>query len=69
MSRVCATLLLIAPGMIWGLTFPLTKIAISTGCQTLGLVFWQLLIVATAASGMPVNVTGIRCQGTFNGVS
>jgi hypothetical protein len=69
MSRVRATSLLIALGMIWGLTFPLTKIAISTVYQPLGLVFWQLVIVATAAPGVPVNVTDIRSQGTINGVS
>ena len=30
--------------MTWGLTIPLTKIAVSTGHKPLGLIFWQMLI-------------------------
>ena len=31
-------------GAGWGLTLPLTKIAVSTGYQPFGLIFWQMLI-------------------------
>lgn len=30
--------------MFWGATIPLTKVAVSTGHQPLGLIFWQLII-------------------------
>lgn len=38
--------LLLAIGTGWGLTQPLTKIAVSEGYEPLGLVFWQLVIGA-----------------------
>ncbi len=37
-------------GIAWGLTIPLTKVAVSTGHQPLGLIFWQL-VVGTVALG------------------
>jgi len=46
MSRFRSTAVLIALGVIWGLTIPLTKTAVSTGHQPLGLIFWQLVFVA-----------------------
>jgi drug/metabolite transporter (DMT)-like permease len=33
-------------GIGWGLSVPLTKIAVSTGYKPFGLIFWQLVIVA-----------------------
>jgi drug/metabolite transporter (DMT)-like permease len=39
-----AALLLI--GIAWGLTVPLSKIAVSGGCTPLGIMFWEQLIVA-----------------------
>ena len=42
--------LLFAFGMTWGLTIPLTKIAVSTGHKPLGLIFWQLFIVTITLS-------------------
>jgi drug/metabolite transporter (DMT)-like permease len=45
MSRLRSTSVLIALGVIWGLTFPLTKMAVATGHQPLGLIFWQLVFV------------------------
>ncbi|WP_317055193.1 MULTISPECIES: DMT family transporter [Roseovarius] len=36
---------LFAMGAGWGLTIPLTKIAVSTGHQPFGLIFWQLVVV------------------------
>ncbi|WP_147103468.1 DMT family transporter [Tateyamaria sp. syn59] len=40
------TAVLILLGAGWGLTMPLTKIAVSTGYQHFGLLFWQLVIGA-----------------------
>ncbi len=37
---------LVVIGALWGLSQPLTKIAVSTGHGALGLVFWQLVIGA-----------------------
>lgn len=31
-------------GLLWGSTIPMAKIAVSTGYQPLGLIFWQLVI-------------------------
>ncbi|MEO1139656.1 MAG: DMT family transporter [Pseudomonadota bacterium] len=36
---------LFAMGLGWGLTIPLAKIAVSTGHQPMGLIFWQLVVV------------------------
>lgn len=38
--------LLVVVGAAWGLTMPLTKIAVSTGYKHFGLLFWQLAIGA-----------------------
>ncbi len=43
MSRLTLALSLIGLGVVWGLTLPLSKIAVSTGHQPLGLIFWQLV--------------------------
>jgi drug/metabolite transporter (DMT)-like permease len=45
-TTLILTLLLIVIGAGWALTQPLNKIAVSTGYQPLGLVFWQALIGA-----------------------
>ncbi len=34
-------------GACWGVTVPLAKVAVSTGHQPFGLIFWQLVIVVT----------------------
>ncbi|MFV2051922.1 DMT family transporter [Aliiroseovarius sp. YM-037] len=39
-------LILIVLGAGWGITQPLAKIAVSGGYQPLGLIFWQMVIVA-----------------------
>ena len=50
---------LVLMGAGWGITVPLAKIAVSTGHQPFGLIFWQLVIVVivlagvTAARGKP----------------
>ena len=38
-------LVLLAMGVGWGLTLPLAKIAVSTGHEPYGLIFWQLVVV------------------------
>lgn len=43
-ERAHLTGVLVILGCGWGLTMPLTKVAVSTGYQPLGLIFWQLLI-------------------------
>jgi drug/metabolite transporter (DMT)-like permease len=50
MGHFRSIVVLIALGFIWGSTVPLTKIAVATGHQPLGLIFWQLVIVASALS-------------------
>lgn len=47
-KRVQLTLVLLLLGCGWGLTQPLTKIAVTAGYQPFGLIFWQLLIGAVA---------------------
>lgn len=44
-GRLGLVLVLVAMGAGWGLTQPLSKIAVSTGHAPLGLVFWQKVIV------------------------
>ncbi|MFC3615455.1 DMT family transporter [Lutimaribacter marinistellae] len=44
--------ILVVLGMGWGVTQPLTKIAVSTGYQPLGLIFWQLVIGAAAMAAV-----------------
>jgi drug/metabolite transporter (DMT)-like permease len=43
MSRLSSALALLAIGLAWGSTIPLSKIAVSSGHRPLGLIFWQLL--------------------------
>ena len=50
---------LITFGVFWGATQPLTKIAVSTGYQPFGLIFWQLLI-AVVLIGIVLLVLRIR---------
>lgn len=45
-ERLGFTALLLAIGAGWGITQPLSKIAVSTGHAPLGLAFWQLVIGA-----------------------
>jgi len=48
MPHLTSLLFLAAFGVSWGLTLPLTKIAVSTGHHPFGLIFWQVVIVALA---------------------
>lgn len=43
---------LLVLGTSWGLTVPLTKIAVSTGYLPFGLIFWQLVIGAALMAGV-----------------
>lgn len=43
-ARVQLTVILLLLGCGWGLTQPLTKIAVTAGYQPFGLIFWQMLI-------------------------
>lgn len=52
-GRTGLTAALIVMGIGWGLSVPLTKIAVSTGYQPFGLIFWQLVIVAVLLA--PIN--------------
>ena len=50
-------LVLVLLGAGWGATMPLSKIAVSTGHQPLGLVFWQLAIAVVILGAITL------CQG------
>ena len=39
-------------GLLWGLTIPLSKIAVSTGHQPFGLIFWQTVIGVIVLGGV-----------------
>ncbi len=55
MRRFHLAAVLIGLGTIWGLSIPLTKIAVSTGHKPLGLIFWQLLIVTLCLSAISLH--------------
>ena len=44
-ARFNLTLILLIVGLSWGLTAPLSKIAVSTGHHFLGLLIWQIIIM------------------------
>ncbi len=49
-QKLAFTAVLIVLGAGWGITMPLTKIAVSTGFGHFGLIFWQL-VIGTALMG------------------
>lgn len=51
-DRLYLTAALMLMGIGWGLSVPLGKIAVSTGYQPFGLVFWQAVIVAVALNAI-----------------
>jgi drug/metabolite transporter (DMT)-like permease len=61
-QRFWPYLVLILLGAGWGASIPLTKIAVSTGHQEFGLIFWQLAIMSVLLSvvvvlrGKPVQI-------------
>jgi drug/metabolite transporter (DMT)-like permease len=56
MGLICALILF---GATWGLTIPLMKVAVSTGYQQFGLIFWEF-VITTVYLGMVS-----RMQGQF----
>ncbi len=44
-DRIILLASLLSIGVFWGITVPLAKVAVSTGHQPFGLIFWQLVIV------------------------
>ncbi|MEC7258762.1 MAG: EamA family transporter, partial [Pseudomonadota bacterium] len=46
------TVILVVVGAGWGMTQPLSKIAVSTGHGHFGLIFWQLAIGAAILAGV-----------------
>ena len=54
---------LVAIGAAWGLTMPVTKVAVSTGYAPFGLIFWQLVIAVVLLTG----VQAARGQGLPRG--
>lgn len=63
MTRIIPYLWLLLIGTGWGMTVPLSKIAVSTGHKHFGLIFWQLIvgvivlgtITLIRRRGLPVN--------------
>ena len=53
-ERLGLTALLVVLGAGWGLTQPLSKIAVSTGHGPFGLIFWQLVIVSLVLGAVQV---------------
>ena len=58
-TALISTLVLILLGAGWGMTMPLTKIAVSTGYQHFGLLFWQMAIGAIVMTALAM-VRGVR---------
>ncbi|MFZ1815743.1 MAG: DMT family transporter [Rhizobiaceae bacterium] len=48
MQRLVSPFVLVICGVAWGLSVPFGKISISTGYHPLGLIFWQVILVALA---------------------
>ncbi len=63
-----AILTLIGFGMLWAITMPLTKIAVSSGHQPIGLIFWQMfissvvlgLVTLVRKTGLPLDRVALR---------
>jgi len=51
-NRFRLATVLVAIGIVWGSTIPLTKIAVSTGHQPLGLIFWQMFFATIVLSAI-----------------
>ncbi len=52
MQRFGLSVVLILIGVGWGLTQPLTKLAVSTGHGQFGLIFWQQMVMVVALGGL-----------------
>lgn len=64
--RLAPYLLLLVLGAGWGLTQPMTKIAVSTGYRPFGLIVWQLVIGALLLGGLMIG-TGRRPPQSLRG--
>ncbi len=53
-ERFWLSAMLVLMGSGWGLSIPLTKVAVSTGHQPLGLIFWEMVIAAGVLGGVVV---------------
>jgi len=67
MPQFGAIAVLLVMGIVWGATIPLTKIAVSTGYQPFGLIFWQL-IIAVIMLGPVVVVRQLRADSSKQSV-
>ena len=67
-QRAFYTAVLVVLGAGWGVTIPLTKIAVSTGFGHFGLIFWQLVfgtilmggVSFVRGTGLPINRSTLR---------
>lgn len=53
MTRLLPVLCLIGMGCAWGLSMPMSKLAVSTGREHFGIIVWQMLLVA-CLMGIPL---------------
>jgi drug/metabolite transporter (DMT)-like permease len=67
-ERLFCTGVLIVVGAGWGVTVPLTKIAVSTGFGHFGLIFWQL-VIGTLLMGSLILASGKRLPITRRGLA
>ncbi|WP_371931063.1 hypothetical protein [Roseovarius sp. MMSF_3281] len=51
-GRLSLIAVLVLVGAGWGLTTPLSKIAVSEGYRQFGLIFWQLVVSAVLLQGL-----------------
>jgi len=49
--KIIAWVAMLIIGVFWGATIPLTKVAVSSGHQPLGLIVWQLVIGVLVLGG------------------
>ncbi len=69
MKQFGVIIILFVMGVVWGATIPLTKVAVSTGYQPLGLIFWQLVFAVIVLAPVVVVrrfISGRTKQSTLN---
>jgi len=57
--KIIAWVAMLIIGALWGASIPLIKVAVSTGHQPLGLIFWQL-VIGIIVLGVPIIAKGLR---------
>ena len=55
MNRFLPIICLLGMGIAWGLSMPMTKLAVSTGHEHFGIIVWQMLLIATLM-GIPITM-------------